>query len=54
MVHNLAGTAGMLGFDDVAEAAILVNNQFSSGWIPSPEELESLLAALESTKSGPR
>lgn len=54
MVHNLAGTAGMLGFDDVAEAAVLANDQFNSGCVPSREELTRLLSALESTKSGPR
>ena len=49
LAHILAGTAGMLGFSDVAAAAAPVNEQFAAGEMPTREALEALLASLEST-----
>lgn len=47
IVHSLAGTGAMLGFDELAASAAAIDDQYVAGQAPSRETLEALALAME-------
>jgi HPt (histidine-containing phosphotransfer) domain-containing protein len=46
LVHGLAGAAGLFGFADIGALARRIDTRFAEGEIPSPAEVEGLIAAI--------
>lgn len=47
IAHGLAGSAGMFGFSDLAEAAVAIDEAFAAGRGLDAEEADRLVARLE-------
>ncbi|HYC98393.1 Hpt domain-containing protein [Brevundimonas sp.] len=47
IAHQLAGSAGSFGYPEVSEAAAVVDDRARYGPTPAPEEVQTLLQALE-------
>jgi HPt (histidine-containing phosphotransfer) domain-containing protein len=51
LAHKLSGTGGMLGLAEISAAAAAVDDRFAAGEIPTRDQLETLLAAMEALGS---
>ncbi len=47
MAHRLAGTAGSFGYQEVSEAAAVVDDQARFGPDPGPDQIQALVDALQ-------
>ena len=47
LAHGLAGAAGIFGFVDVGAAALAVDRRFAADQVPSQDEIDALVGAIE-------
>ena len=51
LVHGLAGSAGLFGFQAIGEAAVRIDTVFAEGRAPDPDHVRDLIARVRAAYS---